>query len=201
MATVTKLGPADHGRPMSYDEFMAGDYEPGYKYEIIDGRLYVSPLPNLPEYCVEDWLREKLKAYARRRPKVINWVSTARIFIPRRPGVTMPEPDMAAYHNFPIDLPFRERNWQDVSPILIAEILTEGDPDKDLVRNVELYRSVPSIREYWIVDVRDDPDRPTMTVHRREGRRRWQVIEIAFGETYRTPLLPGFKLFLDPHAR
>ena len=27
MATVTKLGPSDHGRPMSYEEFMAGDYE------------------------------------------------------------------------------------------------------------------------------------------------------------------------------
>jgi len=26
MATVTKLGPADHGRPMTFEEFQAGDY-------------------------------------------------------------------------------------------------------------------------------------------------------------------------------
>ena len=200
MATVTKLGPSDHGRLMSYDEFMAGDYEQGYKYEIIDGRLYVAPATNLAEYSDEDWLLDQLNAYARRRPKVINFVTNkARVFVPGRPGATVPEPDLAAYHNFPTELPFRERNWRKVSPILIGEILTEGDPDKDLVRNVELYRGVPSVEEYWIVDVREDPDRPTMTVHRRQGRRRWQIIEVAFGETYRTPLLPGFKLLLDPH--
>jgi len=199
MATVVKIGPADHGRPMSYDEFMAGDYELGFKYEIIDGRLYVSPLPNLPEYRVEDWLLDKMKAYARRRPKVINFVTKARVFVPRRPGATAPEPDLAAYHDFPTELPFRKARWQGVSPILIVEVLTQEDPDKDLVRNVELYFQVPSVREYWIVDVRDDPDRPDMIVHSRYGRR-WQIIEVGFGETYRTRLLPGFKLLLDPHA-
>jgi hypothetical protein len=30
---------------------------------------------------------------------------------------------------------------------------------------------VPSIREYWIIDGRDDPGRPVMLVHRRRGRR------------------------------
>ena len=39
MATVLKIGPADHGRPMTLDEFQAGDYEEGYKYELIDGEL------------------------------------------------------------------------------------------------------------------------------------------------------------------
>ena len=38
MATVPKMGPADHGRPLDLDEFMAGDYEEGYQYELIDGR-------------------------------------------------------------------------------------------------------------------------------------------------------------------
>ena len=46
MSTVqSKLGPADHGRAMTLDEFDDADYEPGYKYELIDGRLYVSPDP------------------------------------------------------------------------------------------------------------------------------------------------------------
>ena len=86
MATVTKIGPSDHGRVMSYDDFMAGDYELGHRYEIIDGRLYVSPETNLPEYRVEDWLLDELKAYARRRPKVFNFVTNkARVFVPRRP--------------------------------------------------------------------------------------------------------------------
>ena len=43
----------DHGRPMRRDEFEAGEYEEGYKYELIDGKIYVSPQPNAPEGWVE----------------------------------------------------------------------------------------------------------------------------------------------------
>ena len=85
-----------------------------------------------------------------------------------------------------------------MSPVLVIEIASEDDPAKDFVRNVRLYRQVPSIREYWILDNREDADRPTMQVHRRVGRR-WRVLNLAFGETYTTRLLPGFKLLLDPH--
>src|SRR6266851_438244 len=56
MATVLRLGRADHGRPMTLDEFWHSDYEEGYKYELIDGKLYVSPLPNLPGSLVERWI-------------------------------------------------------------------------------------------------------------------------------------------------
>ena len=49
MSTVLKVGPLDRNRPMTLDEFMVADYEAGYQYELIDGKLYVSPLPNSPE--------------------------------------------------------------------------------------------------------------------------------------------------------
>jgi hypothetical protein len=32
MATVLKIGPVDHGRPMTLEEFHASDYEEGYQY-------------------------------------------------------------------------------------------------------------------------------------------------------------------------
>jgi Uma2 family endonuclease len=199
MAIDLQLGPADHGRPMSLDEFLAGDYEAGYKYELIDGRLYVSPEANLPEDWVEQWLCDRVKAYARKHAEIIKFVTNkARVFVPRRPGATCPEPDLAAYRNFPKPRPMRSLRWQDVSPILVGEVLYEGDPLKDLERNVEVYLQVPSIKEYWVIDMRADPDRPTLVVHRRHGKQ-WRVLEIAPGETYTTKLLPGFKLRLDPH--
>ena len=49
--------------------------------------------------------------------------------------------------------------WEDVSPILVGEILS-GDPEKDMVRNVELYLLVPTIKEYWLFDTREDPEQP-----------------------------------------
>ncbi len=199
MATASrlKLGPRDHGRELSYDDFMAGDYREGYRYEIIDGKLYVSPLPNLPENSLEDWLSGHLRRYVAERPDILNYLSNkARVFVPARERTTVPEPDLAAYHNFPLHMPFRQRRWEDVSPVLVAEIVS-SDPDKDLVRNVDLYLAVPSIREYWVIDPRQDPDQPHLTVRRRTGKR-WRVIEVPFGETYTTKLLPGFELVNDP---
>jgi len=199
MATALKLGPKDHGRPLSYQEYLAGDYVEGYHYELIDGRLYVSPEANLSEYRVENWLRVRLEIYSYHNPDHINFVAAkARVFVPDRDDTTTPEPDIAAYRGFPNHLPFDEVKWEEVSPLLVVEILSAEDPNKDLVRNVELYRQIPSIKEYWILDNREDPNRPSMLVYRRSGRS-WRQIEVAFGETYRTRLLPGFELVLDPH--
>jgi Uma2 family endonuclease len=199
MAIDLKLGPTDHGRPMSLDEFCAGEFEKGHKYELIDGSLYVSPEANLPEDWVEQWLCDRVKAYARRHAGVIDFVTNkARVFVPGRAGETCPEPDLAAFRNFPKHRPIRLLRWQDVSPLLVGEVLHEGDPLKDLERNVELYFQVPSIKEYWVIDMRTDPDQPSMIVFRRHGKK-WRVLEVAPGESYATKLLPGFKLRLDPH--
>jgi Uma2 family endonuclease len=84
--------------------------------------------------------------------------------------------------------------------LLVAEILSADDPDKDLVRNVELYVQVPTIREYWIVDPREEFDRPRLLVYRRRGRQWQRLITIEPGETYTTRLLPGFELVLDRRA-
>lgn len=200
MTTLVKLGPADHDRKLTEEEFYKADYEPGYKYEIIDGKLYVSPLPNCPEDRVEKWLFGEFLFYSRTHCEVINHVTDkARVFVPDREDLTVPEPDLAAYRNFPLDLAFEEVRWEDVSPILVGEILSHEDPDKDLERNVDLYFQVPSIREYWIVDTRQQAEKPTMRVHRRYGKR-WRIIAVAAGEIYTTRLLPGFELKLDPRS-
>jgi Uma2 family endonuclease len=199
MATVTKIGLIDHGRPMTLEEFESGNYEEGYQYELIDGKLYVSPLPNAPQGLVERWIHRKLDRYSDQHPEIINSVfPKARVFVHSRPAATCPEPDVTAYRDFPLDLDYREIRWQDVSPILVVEVMSEDDPDKDLVRNVELYLQVPSIREYWILDSREDPNRPTMKVYRRRGQGWQRVIDVAPGEIYTTRLLPGFELILDP---
>jgi Uma2 family endonuclease len=199
MATVLKLGRADHGRPMTVEEFFAGDYEEGYQYELIDGKLYVSPLPDPPFDRLETWLYRKLLRYSDEHPDVLNYVTAkARVFVPGRPRATCPEPDLTAFQDYPLDLPFRELKWQELRPVLVVEVLSEDDPDKDLVRNVELYLEVPSIREYWVIDHREDLEHPRMLAYRRRGRRWQRLITVEPGATYTTRLLPGFELVLDP---
>ncbi len=200
MATVAKLGPHDHGRPMTFEEFQTGDYQAGYRYELIDGRLYVSPAPGLPHECIVEWVGTELRVYARKHPEVINFVSSRpRVFVPARRRPTIPEPDLTAYHNFPLDRPLRDRRWQDVSPILVVEVPSPEDPGKDFDRNVELYFEVPSIKENWVIDALEDPDHPTLQVYRRHGGK-WRLGQHAFGSVYTTRLLPGFFLTVDPHA-
>ena len=53
---------------------------------------------------MELWLLMKLNLYLRQHPRVINWAyNKARVFVPNRPGVTIPEPDVAAYRDFPLE--------------------------------------------------------------------------------------------------
>ncbi len=197
MATVTQLGPGDHGRTLTLESFTESDYELGYQYELIEGRLYVTPLPAQPHDWIEKFILKKLMQYSEQRPDGINYATDkARVFVPGMTWTTAPEPDVVAYRDFPTD---RQPNvaWDEVSPILVVEIISESDPDKDLVRNVELYLQVPSIQEYWILDNRQEAARPTMRVFRRSGDG-WDTQDIAFGETYTTPLLPEFSLLVDP---
>jgi Uma2 family endonuclease len=186
---------------MTREEFESARGREGYRFELIEGRVYVSPLPNMPHELLCDWLARLLNDYGRARPEVLNFVSgKARVIVPHQEESTNPEPDLAAYRNLDRSRPFAEASWDDVSPILVAEVVSEDDPEKDYTRNVALYEMVPSIREYWILDPRRDPDRPTLRVYRRRGTRWQRFIDVAAGDVYTTRLLPGFALLLDPHA-
>jgi Uma2 family endonuclease len=201
MSTMLVFGPADHGRTVTREEWETALRQEGYRYEVIDGRLVVSPRPNFPHDAVVEWLHDVLKAYARRHPEVMNWVSgRAGVSVLDRPELTEPEPDIAAFRDVPLDLPYDEIRWEDLSPLLVVEVVSEDNAEKDLERNVELYLEVPSIREYWILDPRQDADRPTLHVYRRRGQRWQKRIDIAPGGTYTTRLLPDFALMVDPRA-
>jgi Uma2 family endonuclease len=193
-----KFGPSDHGRAVTEEELSIAEYKSGYKYEVIDGELAVSPVPNLPEAFLDDWLYGKLYDYSRAHPDVVNFLNDkARVHIPGRDNLTVPEPDIAVYKDFPRGKLIRDLNWSDINPLVVIEVLVDSDPDKDLVRNVGLYRQVPSIAEYWILDGRDNCDEPLLIARRRYGSR-WLIQEVPYGETYRTPTLPGFELLVDP---
>lgn len=200
-ARVT-FGPMDHGRRVTADELESADYFGGFDYEVIHGRLYVSPLPNMPHDELAEWVADALRNYARARPDIIDSVrGRARVFVPGQKLETCPEPDVAAYHNFPFHVPWFERRWQDVSPTLVAEIVSTGDIAKDLVRNVDLYARVPSIQEYWVVNQWWHGGATLFRVFRRRGKGWRKPLDFQHGDTYTTKLLPGFRLVLDPDRR
>lgn len=197
MTTQLYLTPKDRGRALSLEQFESACGQEGYHYELIDGKLQVSPLPDMPHDFIRKWLERQLDDYSDRHPDILGHVQApARVFVPGRVGGTTPEPDVACYRVFPEEANVEELNWQDFSPIAVAEILSEDTADKDLVRNRDLYLQVASIREYWILDPRTNANQPSLTVHRRRGQRWQQALEIAGGQTYITRLFPDFQLVL-----
>jgi len=195
---VLRLTPADHGRRISLYDFEHAETEEGACYEIIDGSVYVSPRADIPHEMLENWLYTELADYSRAHEKIVQRVSfSARVFVPDRERETCPEPDIAVYRKFPRRFKSWMVDWRLISPVIVVEIRSQSDRDKDLERNVELYLQVPSIREYWIVDQSTPLDLPSLIVHRRRGSRWQKPIQVPPHGTYATPLLPGFELKLD----
>ena len=71
MPTRLYLTPADHGRALSWEEFASADAEEGYRYEMIQGRVFVSPVPGLPHDDIVDWLKSLFLAYSQLHPELI----------------------------------------------------------------------------------------------------------------------------------
>lgn len=195
LATTLRLGPKDHGRAITDEDLEIADYRLGYDYEVIFGRLYVSPAPNPEHDVVEKHIYNQIYLYSLDHPDIVGYVTDrARVFVASEEKTTAPEPDLAVYAEGPDD------DWRTVGPFIVGEVLRGEDIDKDLFRNVDLYLRVPSIREYWVFDIRENPRRPTLLVHRRT-RSGWDIRELAASDVYQTPLLPGLKLMISPPPR
>ena len=92
-----KYGPADDGKPITEELATIALWEPGYRYEIIHGRISVCPVPSYPHSLICLWLQQKLEDYSEEHPEVFKKVFlTGRVFLPV-PDTTVPEPDISAF--------------------------------------------------------------------------------------------------------
>src|SRR5437899_902038 len=103
MKAAVMLRPSDHGRPMTLEEFNAARRLEGYRYELIDGRVYVAAVPVFSHWRLVRWLDLSLQGYALQHPEVINMVSShSSVRVEARPLPTLPEPDLAVYRDVPL---------------------------------------------------------------------------------------------------
>ena len=188
MATVNaiRIGPADHGRRMSLEEFREAEEEQGYRYELARGVLEVTLVPNDPHGVTVWRLICAIRDYDRARPGIIYRAGGAgefRLWLPVM--ISGRNPDVAVVlHKTPKD----PRGWR--PPVLVMEVVSEGSEahERDYVTKREEYLAF-GIREYWIVD----PEARCVTVLVRDGDA-W--VEHRFREEQQasSSILPGLAI-------
>ena len=186
---ISLLGPRDAGIPMTLNEFDEGEFEEGYRYELIHGVLVVTPPPLEEERDANEELGHWLRNYQESHPQreALN--------------LTLPEHNLRTKaQNRRCDraiwtgLDRRPRTRGPVRKRDVPSIVVEfpssrpADQRRDYDEKRVEYRDL-GVREYWIID----RFRRTMTVYSWRGKR-WVRRVIKEGEPYSTSLLPEFEL-------
>lgn len=191
MATVhPRIGPADHGRKMTLDEFEEADEEPGHRYELARGRLEVSDVANDSHAQIIHNVHEGLSLHRRDHPgRIHRFVQGS--------DVQLIIPDLESEHHPDLGVIFRgtpPNARGRVLPSLVVEVVSPGREarDRDYRAKREEYL-VFGIRGYWIVD--PEMRRITLLVRREapEGEG-WAERAFRDGEIVESPLLPGLAM-------
>ena len=177
-----KLRPGMH---MSIDAFLALG-ETDERLELIDGALYIMSPPTkdhqflLARLIV--YFELHLDAFASPPAAVYQDLTT----------ILSPELQRAVAPDLVVILSGRDdiggRIYVEGVPDLVAEILST-DRSHDLVRKCHIYAAA-GVKEYWIVDPRNDTVLP-LQLH---GDRYVERLALGVGDVLTTPLLPGLAI-------
>jgi Uma2 family endonuclease len=185
MATVTtplRIGPTDHGRQMTLQEFLEAEEEEGYRYELARGVLEVTEVPNDPHGVTVSNLYIGVARYHLDHPGRIYRFGGGNEFRFWLPGmVSGRNPDLGVVlRGAPKD--FRGRRF----PSLAAEVVSRGSIHRDYVEKREEYLAY-GLLEYWIVD----PIKRQVTVLTRRGDL-WDEQVVRDDQVIPSLVLPGF---------
>jgi Uma2 family endonuclease len=181
------LGPTSSGLSMSREEFEAIEYddcEPGYRYELINGVVVVSPPPGDAGQGPNELLGHWLWDYQQRHPngKILD-ISMMERAVRTKVGIRVV--DRAIWLGFGRVI----QSKRDL-PTIIVEFVSAGK--RAWVRDYEEKRveyQALGAKEYWVID----RFRRTMTVYYQAPVDPAERV-VNENEIYTTPLLPGFEL-------
>ncbi len=183
---ITYVCPELAGISMTPEEFDAvEDAEEGYRYELINGVLIVSPPPLEQERDPNEELGYLLRRYREDHPQgsaVDKTLSEQTV----RCGRQRRRADRVIWAGLG-----RMPNPRTDFPTIIVEFVsaTKRDRRRDYVEKKRQYLNA-GVREYWIVD----RFRRTLAVIRNRPDGVEEQVVIKADEVYRTPLLSGFEL-------
>jgi Uma2 family endonuclease len=187
MATVTRtIGPADHGRPIAFSDFIDADFEDGWLYELARGAIVVTEVPGPSHGRIVLRLSRLFTFYDRDHPGIIEYQAGGMECRIRLPGMSCDRhPDQAVYVT---PEPEGPRPWTRWCPGLVVEVVSEGGEDRDYIEKAEEYLRC-GVVEYWVLD----PSRREMRVHLRAGDT-WEITTVPADTIHRAYILPGLEV-------
>lgn len=175
---ITKL------KPLTIADWDAMPYKEGYRYEIIEGELFVSRSPGLTHQVVLGnliFLFQRFLEGSRIGVAVLN------------PGLILSDysgviPDLVFFRNEERDTLVADERLHG-PPSLVVEILSPGSSNirRDRVAKLQLYGK-HGVPEYWIIDLKNS------TLERYVNQGSSLTLQETLGEqaTLTTAALPGF---------
>jgi len=178
---IPMFGPHSNGILMTPKEFDRADFEDGWRYELIDGRLFVSPFPLENERDPNEELGFLLRNYWQHHPTCLDgtvFEQTVKVFENRRRA------DRAIWAG----LGRQPRKGE--TPTIVVEFVSAGKRarQRDYEEKREEYLAVGVI-EYWIIDRFER----TLTIFKKRGKS-YQKRVVKEKQVYTTDPLPGFEL-------
>lgn len=168
---------------MTVDEYLEAELPEGFRYELVDGVIEVSPVPNIPHDVPIGFLNRLFGRYADRRPDIVGHI-TQRSALALRQRPTAREPDFAVYATGQVSAR-PGVSWKQLTPLLIVEIVSPGQAERDYRAKRADYWDA-AVPEYWIVD----PDAQTLTLLSR-GETDWVERTLGQTETLQSAQFPG----------
>ncbi len=185
-ARRVRLGPRSAGLLLKPAEFDGARFQEGWRYELINGVLVVSPTPSRQERGPNQSLGRWLEDYQESHPQG------------RSLDATLPEEEIETKQNRRrVDRAIWAGNGRDPAegetPTIAVEFVSRGkvNQKRDYSAKRGEFREI-GVQEYWVIDRFSR----SMIVYRFSGNKDIEL-RIAEDEDYEAPLLPGFVLSLS----
>ena len=134
---------------MTVDEYLEAILPEGCRYELVEGAVEMSPVPDVPHDSVVEAIHQLFVLYGQRD-------ANAKLRVTQKSAVALPfrgtvrEPDLAVYRREASGQKKTPR-WKDMTPLLVVEVVSPGQETRDYTEKRRDYWDA-GVAEYWIVD-------------------------------------------------
>jgi Uma2 family endonuclease len=181
----------EHGWPPQ-GQWTFEDYrrlpDDGWRYEVIEGELYMNPAPSPRHQRAVFAISGRLWEHLQRTPTGQAFTSPIDVILPGLASQVQPDVLFIATDRLEIV----KETFIEGAPDWIVEVLSPSNWLDDRRIKFRIY-ALAGVREYWIVDV----DRRQVEVFKLEGQSYTQVGRYGTGEQVHSAVVEGFGIAVD----